>query len=688
MKPSSLKIVPSTIETSALTVWLRRIEEFTVSWCERGLLQKTGPEFSMESADGPGEVCSVQYNGLSFPVFVVDVTGCIIHWNRCLAESTGISSVSLWNGSRTSVPATRVLTTNSANEFETAVQTTLSKGKTKCCIEIKCTGSVIKSFVVTMVLQSATSGRREVMGVVCFLEETKAEVGPSFPSEISLQSLGMPIVGIDLEMNVYFWNKSMAHLTDVTKSEATGKDVADFAMPNSRQRLEKAIVHAFKGNASLDLEVAVVNKSGESRTLLASVIPWRSPYDDAMIVGALMIGHDMTQTATRHRAVADTAFELQELLDTVNTPIFGIDCDGIINEWNQCMMESTGYSAKEVSRTRFIDTFIHTSRRNVTESIIECALKGRGVSSVDMEVKSKFGEARSLLLSVSARRNVRNEIVGAVFFAQDITEWAKHDRAVAAMASELRQLIDTANAPIFGIDCDGDVNEWNDKTAEITGYTKEEAFDCSLVEKFIVPHMQASVRDVLENAKQGRGTSNYELEFRTKSNEFRHLLVNATTRRDAENNVVGVVGVAQDVTEAVQRDRAVAGMALELRQLIDTANAPIFGIDIDGNVNEWNRRTQEITGYSKEETFDEPLVERFIAPSMRQKVQEILDDALRGNETSNYELEFVAKSGEPRFMLVNATTRRDPEFNVVGVVGVAQDVTEDRKHADELSKYR
>jgi PAS domain S-box-containing protein len=232
------------------------------------------------------------------------------------------------------------------------------------------------------------------------------------------------------------------------------------------------------------------------------------------------------------------------------------------------------------------------------------------------------------------------------------------------------------------------VNEWNDKTSEITGYTKEEAFDCCLVETFIVPSMQESVRHVLETALKGRGTSNYDLEFRTKSNEIRHLLVNATTRRDAENNIVGVVGVAQDVTEAVQRDRAVAGMALELRQLIDTANAPIFGIDIDGNVNEWNRRTQEITGYSKEETFDEPLVERFIAKHMRKKVQEILDSALQGNETSNYELEFLSKSGEPAFMLVNATTRRDPEFNVVGVVGVAQDVTEDRKHAEELRKMQ
>ena len=113
------------------------------------------------------------------------------------------------------------------------------------------------------------------------------------------------------------------------------------------------------------------------------------------------------------------------------------------------------------------------------------------------------------------------------------------------MANELRQLIDTANAPIFGIDVDGDVNEWNEKTAEITGFSKEEAFDKPLVSAFIVPSLRQSVQEVLDNALKGRGTSNYVLEFRTKSNEIRYLLVNATTRRDAENNIVGVVGVAQ-----------------------------------------------------------------------------------------------------------------------------------------------
>jgi PAS domain S-box-containing protein len=210
------------------------------------------------------------------------------------------------------------------------------------------------------------------------------------------------------------------------------------------------------------------------------------------------------------------------------------------------------------------------------------------------------------------------------------------------------------------------VNEWNEKTAEITGFTKEEIFDCPLVETLIAPYMRDSIQDMLNTALEGRSTSNFELDFRTKTGDIRHLSVNATTRRDVENNVVGVVAVAQDVTEALLRDRAVAGMALELRQLIDTANAPIFGIDVEGNVNEWNRRTQEITGFLKEDAFGTPLVESFIAPRMRQKVHAVLDAALQGNETSNYELEFVAKSGDPRFMVVNATTRRDPEGHIVG----------------------
>merc|ERR1712238_624749 len=170
-------------------------------------------------------------------------------------------------------------------------------------------------------------------------------------------------------------------------------------------------------------------------------------------------------------------------------------------------------------------------------------------------------------VNATTRRDPESNIVGVVGVAQDVTESVKHDKAVESMARELRQLVDTANAPIFGIDAKGNVNEWNDNTAEITGFRKEEAFGCPLVSRFIVPSLQKSVQEVMDNALRGIETSNYELEFETKSKEIRHLLVNATTRRDPENNITGVVGVAQDVTKSVKRDLAVTSLAQELRQL-------------------------------------------------------------------------------------------------------------------------
>ena len=55
--------------------------------------------------------------------------------------------------------------------------------------------------------------------------------------------------------------------------------------------------------------------------------------------------------------------------------------------------------------------------------------------------------------------------------------------------------------------------------------------------------------------------------------------------------------VAQDVTESTKNERSVAAMADELRQFVDKANAPIFGIDVNGNVNEWNNLLVNVSIY-------------------------------------------------------------------------------------------
>ena len=322
-------------------------------------------------------------------------------------------------------------------------------------------------------------------------------------------------------------------------------------------------------------------------------------------------------------------------------------------------------------------------------------------------------------IRVLARTDARI-VVGV---AQDVTETTLHDHALAAAARDLRLLVNKANALIFGIDNKGNVNIWNDKTVRLTGYSKEEALG-----KPVVDFLRSDVQTVFNEVLKGEEVANHKSRYTSRSGHVSILLINFSCRRDDNGAIIGGLAVSQDVTENALHDNGVVSMANELRQLIDTANAPIFGIDVRGTVNEWNNKTAQITGYSRDEAIGKPLVSTFIVKNLRDSVQRVMDQALQGNETSNYELEFRTKvsdlyakiqnctqlfmgldglyivicqsfnhsmlnsvyqnslldyrlkSNEIRYLLVNATTRRDESTEIVGVVGVAQDVTETLKH--------
>ena len=107
------------------------------------------------------------------------------------------------------------------------------------------------------------------------------------------------------------------------------------------------------------------------------------------------------------------------------------------------------------------------------------------------------------------------------------------------------------------------------------------------------------------------------------------MLLNATTRRNVAGDIVGVVGVGQDITEMNRGKQELSRVANDLTRLIDTANAPIFGIDADGLVNEWNRKAAQIVGYSREEVMGQDLVRKFITQEYRASVQEVLQKALQ-----------------------------------------------------------
>ena len=62
---------------------------------------------------------------------------------------------------------------------------------------------------------------------------------------------------------------------------------------------------------------------------------------------------------------------------------------------------------------------------------------------------------------------------------------------------------------------------------------------------------------------------------------------------------------------------------------METLNAPIFGIDRLGLVNEWNAKTVEITGFTKEEVMGLDLL-GLVTSDFREEVKVMLQETLEG----------------------------------------------------------
>ncbi len=179
------------------------------------------------------------------------------------------------------------------------------------------------------------------------------------------------------------------------------------------------------------------------------------------------------------------------------------------------------------------------------------------------------------------------------------------------------------------------------------------------------------------------GSAAFEYRFLHADGQYRWLRDSLMLTRDAEGNPKEIVGSCIDIDDRRRAENAAQAAANDLRRLIETANAPIFGKDVRGKVNEWNRSAERLTGFSKEDVFDRDLVD-FVSPGYKLAVKEVLDRALRGVETENFEFPLETKDGRRVTVLLNAGTRRGAEGEITGMVGVGQDITQLRQ-ADQRS---
>ncbi|KAJ8575708.1 hypothetical protein ON010_g3506 [Phytophthora cinnamomi] len=499
----------------------------------------------------------------------------------------------------------------------------------------------------------------EIVGVVSIGQDITERIAQEQEYSRLIDTANAPIFGVDGEGRVNIWNKKAAEIMQYSTNEVVGENLVEkFITEDYREAVGAVLSKALDGTETANFEFPLVTKAGRRVEILLNATPRFNEH--GTVIGMVGIGQDITDRIAQEQ-------EYARLIEKANAPIFGVDSKGLINIWNHKTAEMTRFSKEEAVGKDLMSWAIPEEYRDAVETILWKALEGDETSNFDVELKKKNGRTVNIRMNATARFDQHGEIVGVVGIGQDLT-----DRIV--QEQEYTRLIDTANAPIFGVDANLCVNIWNKKAAQITKYSTAEVIGENLVETFISPEYRPIVADVFSKALNGIQTANFEFPLITRPGTRIEILLNATPRNDMHGNIVGVVGIGQDITDRIAQEH-------EYFRLIDTANAPIFGVDTFGCINEWNQKIEEITGYHKSTVLGLELVETFINPENRSEVSKLLNQALIGIDVEEMELPMTTAAGRSLLLLVNASSKKDMHGNIRGVIGVGQDYTA-KKHME------
>ncbi|RLN50702.1 hypothetical protein BBJ28_00022624, partial [Nothophytophthora sp. Chile5] len=588
------------------------------------------------------------------PIFGVDMAGLVNIWNNKAAEITQFTT--------DEVMGKDLVQEFISEGYRSAVGLVLSQALNGVQTANFNFPLITKSGRRVEILLNATPRYNElgeIVGVVSIGQDITERIAQEQEYSRLIDTANAPIFGVDSEGRVNIWNKKAAEIMQYSTDEVLGENLVEkFITEDYRMAVDAVLAKALAGTETANFEFPLITKAGRRVEILLNATPRFNEHGHVM--GMVGIGQDITDRIAQEQ-------EYSRLIEKANAPIFGVDAKGLVNIWNRKTAEITQYSKEEVLGKDLLGTGIAEEYRNGVETVLWKALDGDETSNFEVALKKKNGRNVNIRMNATARFDQHGGIVGVVGIGQDLT-----DRIV--QEQEYTRLIDTANAPIFGVDANLCVNIWNKKAAQITKYSTAEVMGENLVETFISPEYRPIVADVFSKALAGIQTANFEFPLITRPGTRIEILLNATPRNDMHGNIVGVVGIGQDITDRIAQEH-------EYFRLIDTANAPIFGVDTFGCINEWNQKIEEITGYHKSTVLGLSLVDAFITAENRSEVRKLLNQALIGIDVGEMELPMTTVDGRALLLLVNASSKKDMHGNIRGVIGVGQDYTA-KKHME------
>jgi len=238
-----------------------------------------------------------------------------------------------------------------------------------------------------------------------------------------------------------------------------------------------------------------------------------------------------------------------------------------------------------------------------------------------------------------------------------------------------RSLIEASLDPLVTINTEGKITDMNQAMANITGFSREKLTDTDFFDYFTEPQ---KAREVYQEVFAKGSVADSPLTLRHKEGKLTDVLFNGSVYKDDKENVLGVVVVARDVTA----QKLLSKYSLSL---IEASLDPLVTINTEGKITDMNEATVNITGIKREKLKGTDFFDYFTEP---QKAREVYQEVFAKGSVADSPLTLRHNKGKLTDVLFNGSVYKDDAGNVLGVVIVARDVTDQKRIATELTQAK
>jgi PAS domain S-box-containing protein len=337
-----------------------------------------------------------------------------------------------------------------------------------------------------------------------------------------------------------------------------------------------------------------------------------------------------------------------------------------------------GCSLEELARLTIFD-FVEPERRAAFRT--HFAMRWLGVpDQYDFQFRRPDGSPIRVIISSSPLLDASGK-VGAVL--KMITDATAHrlDREKASEQHELLQLlVEGAGDPVFLKNRSGEYLMVNSATAELFGRPAAQVIGHTDLE--FLPHEYATKlrEDDLHVMSTGRAE---EIEEMVPGPDgIRTYLATKSAFRNSDGEIVGVIGIAKNISDRKRTEEALRKTTEELNNIVQASPLAIYTTNLADQVISWNPAAHRIFGWEEHELFGRRLPS--IPPDGRQQYQALLERTLAGEIIIGVEAQRLTRNGTLIDVTIATAPLRDASGAVRGTLRMMADTTAQRQLQERL----